>query len=127
MRRFIRIPTRIPVRLPDRQAGQKWLAALVIASLATLVAIGWRNTMVISTPLGDFEELLYDTVYRTRTPEDRRKGDVVIVAIDQPSLTALNEKAIDDVQVAWPWPRELYGDMVQYLEKCGARVVAFDI
>jgi adenylate cyclase len=127
MLRFLRLPRRIPVRLPARQAGQKWLAAFVISAAATIIAIGWRHTSVISRPLGDFEDLLYDSTYRTRADESQRTSDVVIVAIDQPSLTKLNNAAIDNQKVGWPWPRELYGDMVEYLDKCGARVIAFDI
>jgi adenylate cyclase len=127
MRRFLRLPTRIPVGLPKRQASQKMLAAVVIALGATLLAYGWRHTAVVSAPLGQLDDVLYDVVYRSREDADRRKGDIVIVAIDDSSLRKLNEKAIDGVQVGWPWPRELYGDMVQYFEKCGARVVAFDM
>jgi adenylate cyclase len=127
MRRFLRLPNRIPVRLPDRQAGLKWLAALIIAAAATLIAVGWRHTAVLSIPMGKVDDFLYDEVYRLRTPEDRRDGNVVIVAISQEALTKLNQGNLDEVRISWPWPRELYGEMVQYFERCGARVVAFDM
>ena len=127
MFRFFRLPKRIPVQLREMQAAQKWLVAAVIAVSATLLLMAWRKTEVISDPILGLDEGLYDIVYRMRPPEDRSASNVVIVAIDQPSLTKLNEKAIDDVQVAWPWPRELYGDMLLYFKQCGARVVAFDM
>jgi adenylate cyclase len=127
MVRLLRLPNRIPVRLPSRQAGQKWLAALVIAIVATLIVVGWWLTRVISQPLLDLDDLLYDSAYRLREDNDRKNGDIVIVAIDQASLTKLDQKKLDDTKVVWPWPRELYGDLVQYFDRCGAKVVAFDI
>jgi adenylate cyclase len=127
MLRFLRLPSRIPVRLPARQASQKWLAAVVIAVIATVITVGWRRIEFISEPVLALDELLYDAVYRLRTPEDRKASNVVIVAIDQDSITKLAQKQFEDVQIDWPWPRELYGDMVQYFERCGARVVAFDM
>src|SRR5688572_12881120 len=103
MFRFFRLPKRIPVQLREMQAAQKWLVAAVIALSATLLLMAWRRTEVISDPILGLDEGLYDIVYRMRPAEDRSASNVVIVAIDQPSLTKLNEKAIDDVQVAWPW------------------------
>src|SRR5918993_51250 len=114
MLRFLRLPRRIPVRLPERQAALKWLVPALRAVLATTLLIAWRDIKVISDPILDLDEGLYDVVYRLRPAEDRTASNVVIVAIDQPSLTKLDEGAIDDVRVAWPWPRELYGDMLLY-------------
>lgn len=44
--------------------------------------------------------------------------DVVVVAIDPRSLRALP---------AWPWPRSLYGQVVERLDAAGARAVGFDV
>ena len=96
MLRFFRLPTRIPVRLPDRQTSQKWLAAAVIAVFATVVAISWRHTAIISKPMGLLDDLLYDSLYTLRPYEDRKDGPVVIVAIGQSDLDLFNQKAIDD-------------------------------
>nr|WP_249148945.1 EAL domain-containing protein [Bradyrhizobium manausense] len=45
-------------------------------------------------------------------------GNVVVVAIDAPS--------IDQIGV-WPWPRRLHADLLHRLEAAGAQDVAFDI
>ena len=128
MRRFLRIPTRLPVQLPDRQTSQKWVAAAVIAVLATFVAVAWRNTAVISTPMGMLDDVLYDSLYRTRPAEDRTNGSVVIVAIGPGDLERLEQPGvIQNRRWPWPWPREFYADMSKYLERCGARAVAFDM
>ena len=71
--------------------------------------------------------LLYDCAYSLRETSDRRGGNVVIVDVDQESLTKLGEGVLDNKKIAWPWPRELYGDIVEYLDKHGAKVVAFDM
>jgi adenylate cyclase len=126
MLRFLRLPTRIPVGLPDRQTSQKWLAALVIASAATLIATAWRHTAVISTPMGLLDDLLYDSLYHVRKAEDRTNGPVVIVAISQADLDRLNSPT-QPRKYPWPWPRTFYGMMLTYLQECGARVAVFDM
>lgn len=45
-------------------------------------------------------------------------GDLVIVAIDTPSVKALGE---------WPWLRGRHGELVQALDRAGAKRIAFDI
>jgi diguanylate cyclase (GGDEF)-like protein/PAS domain S-box-containing protein len=45
-------------------------------------------------------------------------GDVVIVAIDPPSLDRIG---------VWPWPRKLHGEIIRQLEKAGAAEIYFDI
>lgn len=123
MLQFLRLPARIPVRLPVRQTSQKFLAIFVCALSAALIAYGVRNTNAVD----GLRELLYDTAYKLRRTSDRTSGEIIIIAIDQASLTRLGEGAIDGVKVAWPWPRELYGDIVEYLDKQGAKVIAFDM
>ncbi len=45
-------------------------------------------------------------------------GEIVVVAIDAPS--------IDKIGV-WPWPRKLHADLLRRLESAGARDIVFDI
>ena len=45
-------------------------------------------------------------------------GDLVVVAIDTPSVKALG---------AWPWPRSRHGELVRALDRAGANRIAFDI
>src|SRR5688500_9029328 len=60
---------------------------------------------------------------RLRQVTDRTNGPVVIVAVDQKSLDAMDQAK----KFGWPWPRSFWGFLVTYFEKCGARAVAFDI
>lgn len=46
-------------------------------------------------------------------------GNVVVVAIDEPSFAELGRQ--------WPWPRSVHAQLIQQLHKAGARVIGFDI
>ena len=46
----------------------------------------------------------------------------LLVAIDQSSM-----QFFADNDVEWPWPRDFYGHITQYLGRVGARAVLFDI
>ncbi len=45
-------------------------------------------------------------------------GDVVVVAIDAPSIEAIG---------VWPWPRELHAELISRLERAGASDIVFDV
>jgi diguanylate cyclase (GGDEF)-like protein/PAS domain S-box-containing protein len=45
-------------------------------------------------------------------------GDVVVVAIDPPSIGSIG---------VWPWPRRLHAEMIEKLVRAGAAGIAFDI
>jgi diguanylate cyclase (GGDEF)-like protein/PAS domain S-box-containing protein len=63
---------------------------------------------------------LRNTLVDLRFAREARQasGDIVVVAIDAPS--------IDKVGV-WPWPRRLHADLLRGLERAGVRDVVFDI
>jgi len=50
---------------------------------------------------------------------DTPPENIVIVAIDEPSMQELN--------LQWPWPRQVHADLITSLHEAGAAVVAFDI
>jgi diguanylate cyclase (GGDEF)-like protein/PAS domain S-box-containing protein len=45
-------------------------------------------------------------------------GDIVVIAIDAPSIEKIG---------VWPWPRRLHADLLRRLESAGARDVVFDV
>ena len=77
------------------------MAALVIAGLGGLAPLEHR-----------LMDLRFGLVERPAS------GNLVIVAVDNASLTALG---------VWPWPRDLHAALVDRLLAAGARGVAFDI
>ncbi len=90
--------------LPGRK---RWLLALVLFILVEAAALA-----------GLFERLemdLYDAWFRLRGVQDPG-NQVVIVAIDEPSLEELGR---------FPWPRSVHGRLLEKLKE--ARVVGFDL
>jgi PAS domain S-box-containing protein len=77
------------------------MAALVLAGLGGLAPLEHR-----------LMDLRFGLVQRPAS------GNLVIVAVDNASLTALG---------VWPWPRDLHAALVDRLLAAGARGVAFDI
>src|SRR5262249_27962631 len=45
--------------------------------------------------------------------------EIVIVAIDEPSFTQVSKQ--------WPWPRSVHAQLIEKLEKAGAKVIGFDV
>jgi adenylate cyclase len=53
---------------------------------------------------------------------------IVAVVIDQNSIDKVSKPPQEDgLDIGWPWPRDYYGAMADYLIKSGARAVAFDM
>ena len=118
---------RIPLRLSPQSQARKLVAAIAIAAFASVLSLGARHAPFVSIPLSKLDDLLYDSLYRLRPTEDRTGGPVVIVAVDDKSLQELRENGIGKTSYGWPWPRQFWGYIAQYLDKCGARAVAFDV
>jgi adenylate cyclase len=74
-------------------------------------------------PVRMLDNVMYDSLYRLRPVEDAKDGPVVIVAVDDASIEAVDRLR----KFGWPWPREFYGHMTRYLDGAGARAVVFDL
>lgn len=81
-----------------------FLLALLLAATALYLADAfWRTDLAI---------------YDAGLPGGRAPSDVVIVAIDDPSIQQLGR---------WPWPRATHAALLDRLRAAGARAVALDI
>jgi diguanylate cyclase (GGDEF)-like protein/PAS domain S-box-containing protein len=80
---------------------------LVLVALLTICLTGWHE--VLRNGLAD---LRFTWDNRPAT------GDVVVVAIDAPSIEAIG---------IWPWPRTLHSTLLQQLQRAEAQDIAFDI
>lgn len=98
-------------------------ACLLITLAAWGLALLMEAAPALRGPVAGAHDYFYDTFYRLREVENQTKGDVVIVAVDQKSLDAVDQA----FHFGWPWPREFWGQIVSYLDKAGARAVAFDM
>jgi diguanylate cyclase (GGDEF)-like protein/PAS domain S-box-containing protein len=80
---------------------------LVVTALALVLSTGWH---------GALRNAITDLRFAWQSRE--ASGNVVVVAIDAPS--------IDQIGV-WPWPRRLHAELLRRLEAAGAQDIAFDI
>jgi adenylate cyclase len=98
-------------------------AVSIIALVAWLIAMLPGAAAPIRPILDRANLFFYDTYYRLRPIESRADGPVVIVAVDQRSLDAIDKT----YHYGWPWPREFWGHIATYLGKAGPKVVVFDL
>src|SRR5215210_4892035 len=95
---------RLPTRIHTQHPARKFMAAGVIALLVTGLALAAARMPGLSIAVQKADNVFYDTMYRLRPVTDRTNGPVVIVAVDQRSLDAMDQQ----FQYGWPWPREVW-------------------
>ncbi len=84
-------------------------------SFALAIAILLFSIFVIRSPLDRFSvDLLH-----LFTPPYSESDEVVVIAIDEATLQAVEDP--------WPWPRQYYGAMLNRLNELGVTAVGFDI
>ncbi|MCP3926838.1 MAG: adenylate/guanylate cyclase domain-containing protein [Desulfobacterales bacterium] len=55
--------------------------------------------------------------------QSKADSDIVVIAIDQNSIKKISEK----LNFNWPWPRQFYGIVLDYLKEAKSETVIFDI
>lgn len=94
---------------------QGLLAGLAAAVLTALVwAAGW---------LDPWEARTWDMRASMLAAPGAATEDIVVILLDQQSL----DWASRENGWTWPWPREIYGAIVNYCRRAGARALAFDV
>lgn len=86
------------------------VSALLVGILAV---IGMLHSLELKTL--DVRQI---TAEKTSLPHN----SIVLLAIDQNSLAFFEEQG-----VPWPWPREFYGILVNFLSEAGAKAIAYDL
>lgn len=91
--------------------------------LLTVAASSLIAVLFVSTRFGTtVERETLDWRMRVGSAGRRPDSSVVIVTVDQKSLAYFQK-----LGVAWPWPREFYGLLLDYFHEGGAKVVVFDM
>lgn len=93
-----------------------------VLGLLTVLGVLCIFITVNSVTLQSLEETILDIKFRNFQREVSTP-DVALVMIDQQSLDQLGK----NLQVYWPWPREFYGILHDYLSAKGAKKVVYDI
>ncbi|WP_428561027.1 MAG: CHASE2 domain-containing protein [Solidesulfovibrio sp. DCME] len=88
------------------------LSGLFVAWLLSLTGI------IIS-----FEARTFDWRARLLAPKGPPVDAVRLILLDQPSL----DWGARENGLSWPWPREVYGVILDFCRRAGAKAVAFDV
>jgi len=79
-----------------------------------LFSLGWLDT---------WEAKTWDRRASFLSTPGKATGDIRLILLDQNSLDwAKKENAL-----SWPWPREMYGAIINYCSRKGAKALAFDV
>jgi len=92
-----------------RRLAIEWVAIGLFASAFVILVTLWRGT-------APFDSLLYDRLSAAARPVADQ--NIIIVAIDDPSLAALGK---------WPWDRETHARLIERLQTKQPRSITFDI
>ena len=101
-----------------KKKQQRYFISIIIGIIASLAALLSSGTMLIDRWEKQAQDLIYRSFYREIHPDN-----VVIIAIDQNSLNYFQE----NLKLLWPWPRDVYALMTDFLSDCGAKVIAYDV
>ena len=97
----------------------RFRTTLIVITAIVLLALQLASRFPnVSTPLGNLELESRDVLMRLRGVR-RTSGNIVIVAIDDDSFTY--------TKMQWPWPRAYLAQIVDEINKGGAKVVGVDI
>ncbi len=104
-----------PRSLLRKRLGRGLLVGLGAFTLAFLV-----HSFKVARPL---EWRSWDARLRLLAQPERAGRDIVIFLIDQYSLDFYEKQQ----GLPWPWPRQLYSAVIDYLRAGGARAIYFDL
>lgn len=107
--------------MPDKKQSRK--KRLLGFILITLAAVALCSTAAFSGRFDEIESRTWDWRLRSIAASTSADPNIKIIVIDQSSL---DHFARND-SVYWPWFREMYVAVIKYLQRSGARGVAFDI
>lgn len=96
--------------------GKLWVGSAIGALAWVLVFLLYGAGFLES-----FERKSYDQLCRMTAPSSA-PGEIALITVDQGSLRAAQRQGI-----SWPWPRQMYGPIVDFCSTAGAKAVAFDV
>src|SRR5262245_50604979 len=102
---------------------RKLVGSLVVAILTTLLVAALRSTPPTGYAFVRIDDVLYDTMYGLRPAAIVSDASVAVLAVDQDDVREMNKYKNAD----FPWPREFWGIIARYLERCGAKAIVFDL
>lgn len=102
-----------------KQSHKLWLRSAIIAVSAFIIAIICNFTGVFTY----FENKTYDLRMINAAKYKRACDDIAFICVDQESIDYASEK----YDWSWPWPREAYARVIDFLSAGNPKAIAFDI
>ena len=99
----------------------------MLRRIAVVLAFGLAATLLAlaapRVPLFDtLEWKVYDQLVRWAADPSTANRDIVLVAIDEKSV-----RLLEPLVGRWPWPRLLHAQLVDFLTRAPAKVIAYDV
>jgi adenylate cyclase len=101
-----------------RPHGKRWHVSCLWAILSGVVALLAARLPFVHT----IELKTLDVRFRSFPAPRAVRPDVIAIVVDEESVERL-----ESILGRWPWPRDAYGLILDYLRAGGARTVAFDL
>lgn len=99
-------------------------ARFTMYPLIAIAALGWLAwDWTHQRSLNAAEDAIFDTVLRWRPVEPRPSGRTAVVEIDDCSIEYYRSRG----QGGWPWSRQRHADLLDALDRAGARAVGYDV
>jgi len=90
--------------------GGKIRKIIILSAVSFAVSLA----LYLSGSMNMFEYKAFDLFSRLLNPS-KSSGDIVIVQIDQQSIDNLSKEGVN-----WPWPRQMYAPMLEYMSEADA-------
>lgn len=100
------------------QWRQRLLQALGIGLFSSLMALGLWQTGVLDR----WEARFFDTEASLLAKPGKATDQICLIFLDQDCLDSGKQRGW-----AWPWPRQVYGAVLDFCRRGGAKAVAFDV
>ncbi len=108
--------TRLSTLLAERLQGNFYLY------LAALLTLGVLIDASVFHVGANMKQKAFDFVVRHRVITPKPDPDIIIIDVNEASLAALAPE-----YGRWPWPRQVFGELVEKLESQKPKAIVFDI
>lgn len=102
-----------------KQKHKLWTRAIIIASSSILITLVFHFLGLFNA----FENKSYDLRMINAAKYKQPCEEICLIIVDQESIDWAKEK----YNWSWPWPREAYGKMIDFISVGNPKAIAFDI
>lgn len=98
------------------------LVGVLVGSLVLTVDVVLTAWFGEQNPLTSYEQKAYDWRMRQTAEPSTARKDILLVYIDEASI-----RDAEPIAGRWPWPRVMHAQLVDFLARGPAKVVAYDV